>query len=304
MTEGNPPDLPAAAEPEIHVADYGSAPPVRRPSTSPSPEEEVLEGILHENDKGTAEPRYPRPIRRRRLKKVYQGDWRKVRVGVTIILSSVILLCLTMLLACGGGLLTGYSRFKANQAANADAVQVAPLALIVIVILMALSSQVLFLVGNAFCLAAPEKHAARTLAYVVLILGALTLCFQVIAVELPVVELVANLIGMARFFVLMAFLNALARCLNRKDLQDTIATTITLGGITFGFSIAIVVLTIVEIANGSIDPRARENPGTMGYFIGILGCLGGIVGLSFIFWYIKVLEQARDEIGNYLGDSY
>jgi DNA-directed RNA polymerase subunit RPC12/RpoP len=101
MTEGNPPDLPAAAEPEIHVADYGSAPPVRRPSTSPSPEEEVLEGILHENDKGTAEPRYPRPIRRRRLKKVYQGDWRKVRVGVTIILSSVILLCLTMLLAGG-----------------------------------------------------------------------------------------------------------------------------------------------------------------------------------------------------------
>jgi hypothetical protein len=183
-------------------------------------------------------------------------------------------------------------------------VQVAPLALIVIVILMALSSQVLFLVGNAFCLAAPEKHAARTLAYVVLILGALTLCFQVIAVELPVVELVANLIGMARFFVLMAFLNALARCLNRKDLQDTIATTITLGGITFGFSIAIVVLTIVGIANGSIDPRARENPGTMGYFIGILGCLGGIVGLSFIFWYIKVLEQARDEIGNYLSDSY
>ncbi len=303
MTAGDPQDPPAAAEPEIHVAPYGSAPPIRRPPPA-SADEEILEGVLHKANEEPPERDYPRPARRRRLKAIYPGNWRKVRVGVTIILSSVILLCLTLLLACGGGLATGYSRIKANQAANADAVKDTPLALIVIVVLMALTSQVLSLIGNAFCLAAPEKHAARTLAVIVLVLGVLTLCLQIIAVELPVIELVGSIVGMARFFVFMAFLNALARCLNRKDLQDTVATATTLAGLTFGLWITTVVITLVGIANGFIDPKAPENPGSLVYLVGVLGCIGGIIGLSFIFWYIKVVEQTRDEIGYYLGESY
>jgi hypothetical protein len=200
-------------------------------------------------------------------------------------------------------LATGTFAKKEAESRISDTIVASVAGLVIIVVLLGLIAIVLSLAGNAFCLAAPEKHGAKALAITVLILAVVEVILACLGIIAPSINLATNLFGVIESFLFLFFLRALARCINSRDLEDSVRVAMTLQGSIIGWGIVILVVVFVGIAAGSFDPSVPEGIGG-NYLVGSFCCIGIILVFINLVWLIRTLMEARNEIGYYLDRNY
>jgi hypothetical protein len=312
MTEGNPPAPPASGEWEIQgagefqIAPYGSAPPVRRPPPV-SVDEQVLEGVVHATK--APQPEYPRPVRTLRRKPIQQFSLENVRMGVMLKLLGVVVQVLIGIVLFVLIVSVGLDNLRSRQDRPFDPEALAGAGagmagLLILVLLLSFVAVSLSIAGYAFCVAAPQKHGTNILAIIVLILAVVSLFIQCLAIIFTPTQLVASLISCVESFVFLFFLRALARCLDSRDLEDRITTTMKLLGSTIGWFVTIPVVILLLAASGLFDPKDQLSYVSAMCLVGGFICIGCILGLAYMIWLIWSLAEARYEIGYYLDRHY
>jgi hypothetical protein len=269
----------------------------------------VLVGRALENESTTGERRA-----RRKRSREEKANWRRVHLGMALILVGVGLLAGGMLLKTFGAAVAA----GAQQAAQGpDALDprgsagvsrfffLAGLLLIVV-------ARGLMLLGNVGCLFAPPRYGARVLAIASLALlgtSALFSCVSGVSLSLPpmpgslgvgVTELsdLASLLGIAQVIVLLFFLRAVARMLEEQWLvQHALYLAILSGAAELvscgGFCVA------APLAFGLL---ARDQGAAFGVVGLLLFLLGGLLWLAALGWYVFVLFHVRQAVGKQLAD--
>jgi hypothetical protein len=229
-----------------------------------------------------------------------------VRIGVTLKLLGVVVHFFGVIISIGVIVPVAVNgvRNQKDRPLNPEDIAPAAAGAATIVIFIALIATGLSLAGYGFCLAAPEKHGAKTLAIVVLTLGVLAFVPVCLAIIIPVANLATTLIELVESFLFLFFLRALARCLDSRDLEDRIGTAMRLLGSTIGWFVTIPVMIVLLIALGVIDSKDQLTYVTAMCLLGGFFCIGCILGLAYMIWLIWALAEARYEIGYYLDRNY
>jgi hypothetical protein len=267
--------------------------------------------------------------RGRRSPRGSRGEWLRVRSGVgyflaaayTFVGSILVVFCGSFVVAAagagaaggGGG---GRPNFQAAGAMGAGFV-----ALMVIYLGGFLATLVLQLVGQIFCLAAPEYRGARTLAKLSLGLYVTYLAAQVanwvvsfagagLAGANPmgmgaasglsmVVSIIGGLVSLAYAGVLVFLLRSLALALREEGLARNAIYFFIYFIVCFVFLILGIVVFVMAMAKGLGDAAAGQGPGNMmaGMGIGVvLICLDLLLFLGLLIWYIITLSMTRGAI--------
>jgi hypothetical protein len=196
-----------------------------------------------------------------------------------------------------------------------------------IYLLAALASLGLQITGNVFCMAAPSRHGAKTLARVSvsLLVGGLVLMLVGLAVAVVgtgaglaaatpgpalaasgaglVIMGIAYLAILAQPIVFLFMLRALAFVIRADGLARSIVYLMIVGLLAVLSIIGAVVIVLLGIM-GSASTISSGGPssGVMA-FVGagcVAYCLGLGLGVTYFSWYIVTLFQLRGAIGEYL----
>ncbi len=302
------------------------------PRPSPSPDAELLEevGIVEEgqslprrrqDEDADVRPRRPRweeddedyEIRPRPRRQ--GGNWRLVRVGVTLQLISVCLLLLAMAaLVIGMAIMsiTLVSAMQNKQAAGAAGAGVDFLFLVGLAVVVILVAYVLSLIGYVFDIWAPARNGAKMLAISTLVLAGFGFLLGCLSPFLGaaagqaalnpaaasgagfVLLIFSYLLGVIQHFVYLFFLRALAQCLKCSSLEENIRNLIIFNGAVVGLYIVLVALSIALTGGVGAKPGAEMS----GYdiVIGCFGCIDIILGIVALVWYVRALNETRGEI--------
>jgi hypothetical protein len=176
--------------------------------------------------------------------------------------------------------------------------------LLLIVGLIGLAGAIVRLIGNVMCLSASPKHGAKSLALAALVLSIVALLGTGASMLFPPVNFLGNLATTAEFFVFLFFLRALARCIRAADLEHSVKNLLILYAVMVGGLVLMVVVAIIATAVGVAAGQGGANVGaglSMGLIVlGICGCAETLLALAALIWYVRVLIQARNELGYYL----
>jgi predicted Zn finger-like uncharacterized protein len=277
----------------------------RRPARRPPVEEDEDEDVPDESAPEEDYEDEPRPRQ--------SVDWYKVRTGIGLVLLSI---CIAIMTGAIGGAIGGAA---ARAAAPAGGGGRGETALKLILGLMGLAADGTALIGYLFCLSAPTKNNARTLAIVTLVLAAVSLLFtgiefilsltdagQAPGMSRAVLLMIGILIGLIKLFVFLFFLRAVARCLKDRSLAKNIKNLMILYGTALGGFIVTMVLVLVTVA-GMMAAVAQQGaapaPGVLRGLGGIAltmvcwGCVDLLLLLGGAIWYIVTLVQVRTAIG-------
>jgi hypothetical protein len=261
-----------------------------------------------------------------------------VRTGVTLLLVSIILVILMVIVVFIGSILVGVMGARAvqqqgaaPQAGDAAATMGGVVVVAIIGGVMMLIAVVVSLVGQIFCLAAPPKYGAKTLAIVTLILAVLSFLLTGVGEVagmvggmgaaanqaamaggrlLTIVGQIGRLTSLAQLFVFLFFLKAVARCIRADGLERSVKSLIILFAVmVVGFLVVMLVsmLAVAGVMAGGAGGGGKdvEAPAAAMAGVGILvlvcGCAEGLLALAGFIWYIIVLVQTRMALGDYLG---
>jgi|GEM_PF-4054586 len=328
-----PPPLPP---PEDEGIEEHPSRPRKRPAPPPEDEDD-------EDDEEEVRPRRRRPQaedddededeeERPRRKVGGKADWGRVRTGVTLVLVSILIMIGTVIIGMIAGFFigAGAGAALASRPPGAKGPPVAPVVvagtgfmmLAVFSFVMGLASQIAALVGYIFCMAAPQKYNARTLAMTTVGLAGGSLAFALIAGILSftggatgnpgvglaaggaagILGLIGNVLNAAKYFTFLFFLMAVARNLRAYSLEKSAKNLAILSGVAMVGAVVWFVLTIV-LVGAAIAAAPQAGVGALGASaIAMLACSCGmiVVGLAVFVWYIVVLVQARGVLGDYL----
>jgi hypothetical protein len=225
----------------------------------------------------------------------------KVRIGVTLKLLGVVVHVLGIIISIGVMIPVAVSGVQAQKDRPLSPEDIGPAVagVAIIVIFLALIAIGLSIAGYGFCLAAPEKHGAKTLAIIVLSLGVLAMVPACLAIIIPLANFATSLIELVESFLFLFFLRALARCVNSTELEDRASTTMKLLGSTIGWFVTIPVVIVLLIAVGFLDSKHVTSLSLFGFF-----CIGCVLGVAYMIWLIWSLAEARYEIGYYLDRNF
>lgn len=225
-------------------------------------------------------------------------DWDKVRQGISLIYTGIVILLVTVLVAFVGGF--------AAAAANAPT----PIILLVgfLVIVAAFAQVVLQVIGKALCLRAPTAHGARALAIASLALTAAALALSVSGAITTIVAegavglvggpgglgrtgsvgslmsnggQVADMIGIALFIL---FLRAVALNLGDEQLAASARQLLLLGGM-----VLVMLLMMFFILMG-VGTRGESIMALLG------SCAAIVMAFAAFLKYIGLLSRCRDEL--------
>ncbi|HEV3117170.1 MAG TPA: MJ0042-type zinc finger domain-containing protein [Gemmataceae bacterium] len=320
--------------------------PRRRPRP---PEDEDEEEDETEADDYEDEEEEERPRRRRRpidededeeeegrpRREGRTVDWVKVRQGITFVLIAI---CV----AIGGALVVGIAGAVITMGAAAGAagaagggrppigaVAVAGGGMVAVVglnVLVQIVAEVLTLIGYVFCMNAPQKYNARTLAVTTVVLAGANLAFTLLALLFAftsglglagmrglgfsggaaIMNMIAAACNLGKYFTFLLFLIAVARCIRVRSLEKstrnlTILSAVGIAGTLVWFILTVVVVGATAagaVAGGAGGAGAAMGGGLMA--IAACGCIMLVVGLAIFVWYIVVLAQTRAALSNYL----
>jgi predicted Zn finger-like uncharacterized protein len=261
-----------------------------------------------------------------------KSDWLRVRQGIGLILAAVLTLVGSYLfLICGAvaaGMAVAGSADRNSPGAAAAAGGIGIILGVVAYLIGALTALVLYIVGNCFCLRAPPRWGAKTLAKVSLgllgggllfVLGGMiiNIAGQGMSGAAPVslgasgagqvISLVGNLLSLAQYVVFLFFLRAVCLAIQDYRLAKQIVYLIVFFIASFVISIvtAVVTVALAGWTVASTMTKSAETPGTSAMAgIGI----GLVVGVCFILlfalvnlvWFIIALAHVRGAIKTYL----
>lgn len=265
--------------------------------------------------------------RRREPKSGNSQDWVQVRQGLGLILIGIYVFLGGALLNCCGSIvfrgMAGESRDTAADAAGAAG----SLLLAIIYLLCAVSGVVLDLVGTIFCIAAPERQGAKTLAKtstglkvagtLVYLLGLVILLTSIgFAVGLSpsgflkasgaglAITVVGILLLLAGPLVFLFFLRALATIMRRDGLKQSLFLLIIVNFLWIALFLGGTLFVVLGVA--SAGPRRSSGSPSDGIFEGMgylamMGfCLGVVLATAYLVWYLVTLRQVRTAIFEYL----
>jgi predicted Zn finger-like uncharacterized protein len=300
--------------------DEEEQPPPRRRKPPPPVEEEYEEETEEEEEDQEPEeeesPEEEERPRRRRIK----TDWPKIRTGVDLALISVSIMLLAIPVSGVAGVMEA-QQAPPNLGPGAFQRRADVLPLPFWIGAMAgLVSDIVALVSYFFCMAAPTKQSAKTLATACLVLGGIVLVgtIAVFAVTItkgpsPVLELVRVLFVLSKFFLFLFFLRAIARLLREDGVERSVKYLLIVYGafLTGLVVLAVIVLIVVVGAVGAMaaqqqagNPQAAPNvaAGIAGGFLLVAGCgcFDIVLGLTSLVWYIVALVQTHNAITRYI----
>jgi hypothetical protein len=275
--------------------------------------------------------------------------WRKVRLGINLIIISIwVILGLVVVSMCGGVLIgvTGAASMSSARTSgqavgdpSAAATGFGVIALMALVFVIGLASNVLRLAGHGFCMAVPPKRgsAIKGLAVATFALAvgqivcsylgnvvswvsgagfagtgirvnpALGLGGSGAAIGLALLGMAA---GIASYIVFLFFLRSVAFAVRQPDLARTIRTFLiavasALGAtiVAYGLMIALVGAAVVSSFGGGGRAPNQAAAGALGgvmILFMVFGCVFVVAGLGLFVWYIVILHQVRGAIDRYL----
>jgi hypothetical protein len=305
-----PPPAPTAKRkpPPSYEEENASRRP--RPVPPPSDDVEVDEDDSVEVDDDGEESFDDRPRRPRST-----ADWEKVRLGVTLVLVSIWILVLIIPTAIVFSITAG--RPQGGGPGQVREVSAGP----VIGLVLAVSSEIVALVGYFFCRQAPQKNNAKTLATVCLLLAAgalvVSLALYAFAFLKPadveagstnVMDMVRGLLNVVKLFVFIFFLKAVATCIRNSSLERNVKyLTVVIALLLAGLVLMIGIFVVTGAAAVAVQQQQGAAPGAAaaGVFGGAMlllgcGCLEGILALTSVVMYTMVLAQTRNAITVYL----
>jgi hypothetical protein len=163
------------------------------------------------------------------------------------------------------------------------------------------------LIGDIYCMAAPRKNGARTLALTAVILVGVSILGQLGGLVLQAISAAGGLAGMAHLFVFLSFLRVTARSIRAHDLANNIKYLTILMAVAFASSILAIIILVVTLGAamlGAMQGGGAPNVGAGMGAAALLGvgcmCITGIMLLTGFVWYIVVLVRVRSELGYYL----
>ncbi|HEV3082162.1 MAG TPA: MJ0042-type zinc finger domain-containing protein [Gemmataceae bacterium] len=315
---------PALPPPEDEGIEEPPSRPRRRPAPPPEDEDEEE---MQEEDEETRPRRRRRPLAEEyaeeeeddRPRRGKRADWQKVRTGVTLMLVAICLLIFAAIvhiigtLALFGTMLGAVQGGPGQAQAAAGRAVGGALAFLVLVVIMFLSAGALVITGEVFCLFAPSKFNAKTLATTTLVLtgggivlyggGLLLGPFGIF------VMIFAALALQAANIVFLFFLRAVAKCLKDWSLEGSARNlTIVYVASVIGWVIIFVLALIIGFAalggaavvpgQGKVPVPGAAGPGAGTYVVGCLTCVDAILGVISFIWFIVVLVQTRNSITN------
>ncbi len=287
-----PPLTPALRE---HVT--ATEPPIgARPETLPINVEDIpfVERVPEEQEPGDVE------------------DWRKVRIGVSLVYYGLAALLLAFIVLVVGGGCAG----AGGRDARLLGALVGMVGLLGLVANFALN-----LVGQVFCLWAPPEHSARSLAIIALVLavagpGLTVTGGFVTLIELvsrtsramqatgpmlppdspgvgPLLSNIGNVLSIFQMLAFLSFMRAAALCLRDGELALSVQPLLALAGVLAAIFIGILFLS----ATGGGVGKALDKLG-----IPLLGFIGiaALLSVIYVIWYGRVLAQMRSALGSHI----
>jgi hypothetical protein len=270
------------------------------------------------------------------------GDWQKVRRGVTlVIIAELGVIVMSLVLCCGAfvvgvaaaSMATSAKQPASGAAAGAATAGIGIILLGVLYVGTALAYVGLQVTGNVFCLAAPTRNNAKTLAIISLALLVLGLLGYLggFAVNLvgtgmaaaisptpagrvggagvgamagSIITLVSALMLFAQPIVFLLLLRALAITMEEEGLAQTIIWLLMVGGLAIASAVVMFIISFVGAAAAGPTAGAAGDGAMagLGILVLVFGCATLILSLVYVIWYIVVLFQTRSAITNHLGE--
>jgi hypothetical protein len=186
----------------------------------------------------------------------------------------------------------------------------------------------LTVLGNVFCMSAPEAAGARILAIVSLSLLIAYLVLQIGSVLIRVfslgfalamsdpgvlfaqhglagiVGLIGTVAGFAHIIVFQLLLRALAQTLRRDGLAGAILAMMIVGAVAVVVQVAMAVIALTTVGTSIAMGPSRASFNNMSAGFGMtaaLGCLFLVLMLTWIIWYIISLFMVRAAISDKIG---
>ncbi len=289
---------------------------------------------------------------RKRKKKGSRSDWAKVRSGVTFVLIGVLVLIGGMIFVSlaavvvvgstasamtsgmtpgpGGKIMPGQVTAAANSAANTGLTGIYIVAILGLLVMI--SSMALTVLGNVFCINAPEAAGAKILALTSLGLLLVAVAFYVLGwfVNIFTVGMAANaglgglntlatgmsfsmicsIISYLAFFahliVFQILLRALAVAMKRSGLVSNITAMMITGGVAIALMVVAFVILMMSLSSaaasaGSNPFQSGSSAASGGIMAMMMMCLSAIAMLTWGVWYIISLFMVRATISEKLG---
>jgi predicted Zn finger-like uncharacterized protein len=259
-----------------------------------------------------------------------KSDWLRVRQGIGLILGALFTVLGAVLFVCCGTFATiGIAGAAAKNAQSSAAVGgVGMLVVFGVYFLAVLAALALFIVGNCFCLRAPPRYGANTLAKVSLglwvgaVLFAITgttvnLAGQGMAAASPlsvgasgagqVINLTGNLLSLAQHVVFLFFLRAVCQAIQDYRLAKQLVYLIVFFIASFVVTVVMAVV-LVALAGWTVASTLAQNadtPGTsalagigIGFMVAV--CFILLFAVINLIWFMIALAHVRGAIKTYL----
>ncbi len=313
-----PPPPPPVKEPEFEIAEDETPPERQVDDLEVVEEEEPLDDLeVIEREK-----RRPKP--RRKKSRGGRGDWDKVHTGLNMVLMHLKLLiglCVGSVVLCCIGFLIGLASKTAAAAGGTSPGALGGagiLGLIVGIIfdLVLLASGVLWVLGLLFCAFAPTNRGCRALALVALGCAVGSFVFSLFGFVFSlfgILDLVGGLLmlggivlGPLSIVAFLLFLRSAAAELRDAALARSVLTLlIVLAATWVGEFLIFFLVTILMTGMASLSQFGHMGMGgapSLGAGFGLVFFLVAlVVGIAEFIWYVNVVSQMRELVGNRLG---
>ena len=285
-----------------------------------------------EEDEDADRPRRKRRSGGRRYTGGLTGNakgWQKVRLGITLILTAILVMLGTLILLPCGMLVGGAAAFSlaapgpGGQPGNPGAALGVVGMIAILTVVLMLASHILTLVGYGFCMGAPDESGARGLATATLSLSLASMVASGVSLVMVLAAgaglAAANpfalgaagtlsmllsfgqmILSLAAMFTFLFFLRAVADALREGALAASIQSLIMLFGISLGAFVVMRLVAMLFLAGGGVGRGAAP---AFGLVMLSVTCIAGIGLIVAAIWYLVVLFQVRGALTNYLERS-
>jgi hypothetical protein len=261
------------------------------------------------------------PVEERYADPAEQKAWKQVRTGFSLILAAIfVLIGLVLIAAFGTTLMAGAARAAVRNGEQPQAVKDAAASLTGLLILIAgggIVAQLLWVSGHGLCMGVPQRTGARGPAVAAFVLAVGATAFHLLglfsklavggdvnkaqrfllatdsdsAFDLLVVA--ASLAALAAF---LAFLYLTLRALGQQGMARSVVYLMACGAVATVLTITMAVIVGIE-ADQDRGVAGQRGGATALTGLGLgLGCIGIILALAWIIWFIVTLFLVRAEV--------